>query len=100
MDELLVAVQQDRFRFAAGLAEQDAMSKALTSYRRVVRDDGLIGTRARGRAAAGDHPTEARDRAAGGVGLMTALSTIGLALAAVVVVVVLADRLARHRGHG
>ena len=31
---------------------------------------------------------------------MTALSTIGLALAAVVVVVVLADRLARHRGHG
>ena len=44
VDELLLAVQEDRFRFAAGLAEMDAMSRALTSYRRVVRDDGLIGS--------------------------------------------------------
>jgi hypothetical protein len=44
VDELLVAVQEDRFRFAAGLAEQDAMSRALTGYRRVVRDDGVIGS--------------------------------------------------------
>ncbi len=44
VDALLVAVQEDRFRFAAGLAEQEAMSKALTGYRRQVRDDGLIGS--------------------------------------------------------
>ncbi len=44
VDELLVALQQDRFHFAAGLAEQEAMSKALLSYRRQVREDGLIGS--------------------------------------------------------
>jgi hypothetical protein len=44
VDELLVALQQDRFHFAAGLAEQAAMSKALLSYRRQVREDGLIGS--------------------------------------------------------
>ena len=44
VDALAVAIEEDRFRFAAGLAEQEAMSKALTGYRRVVRDDGLIGS--------------------------------------------------------
>ncbi|MCC6856587.1 MAG: hypothetical protein IT189_11080 [Microbacteriaceae bacterium] len=44
VDRLLVAVEQDRFRFAANLAEQDAMTKALVGYRRQVRDDGLIGS--------------------------------------------------------
>ncbi len=44
VDELLVAVQEDRFRFAPGLAEQEAMTKALASYRRQVRDDGVIGS--------------------------------------------------------
>ncbi len=44
VDELLVAIEQDRFRFSAGLAEQDAMSRALLGYRRQVRDDGLIGS--------------------------------------------------------
>lgn len=44
VDELLVAVAEDRFRFAAGLAEQEAMTKALTSYRRQVGVDGLIGS--------------------------------------------------------
>jgi hypothetical protein len=42
VDALLVAVEEDRFRFAAGLAEQEAMSQALAGYRRHVRDDGLI----------------------------------------------------------
>ena len=41
---LLVAIQQDRFRFAAGLDEQPAMTKAMLSYRRQVREDGLIGS--------------------------------------------------------
>jgi hypothetical protein len=44
VDNLLVAVEQDRFHFAAGLAEQPAMNEALTRYRRQVRDDGLIGS--------------------------------------------------------
>jgi hypothetical protein len=44
VDALVVAIEQDRFRFAAGLAEQEAMTKALTSYRRQVRDDGVIGS--------------------------------------------------------
>lgn len=44
VDELLVAVEEDRFRFMGGLAEQDAMNKALVTYRRQVRDDGLIGS--------------------------------------------------------
>ena len=44
VDELLVAMQEDRFHFAAGLAEQEAMTKALLGYRRQVREDGLIGS--------------------------------------------------------
>jgi hypothetical protein len=44
VDELLVAVQQDRFRFAAGLDEQPAMTKAMVNYRRQVKEDGLIGS--------------------------------------------------------
>ncbi len=44
VDELLVAMQEDRFYFSPGLAEQEAMSKALLSYRRQVREDGLIGS--------------------------------------------------------
>jgi hypothetical protein len=44
VDELLVATQEDRFHFAAGLAEQEAMTKALVGYRRQVREDGLIGS--------------------------------------------------------
>ncbi len=44
VDRLLVAVEEDRFRFAPGLPEQDAMSKALQGYRRQVREDGLIGS--------------------------------------------------------
>jgi hypothetical protein len=43
VDELLVAIQEGRFHFAAGLAEQDAMSRALQGYRRQVREDGVIG---------------------------------------------------------
>ncbi len=39
-----MAIQEDRFHFAAGLAEQEAMSKALMGYRRQVRDDGVIGS--------------------------------------------------------
>ncbi len=44
VDELLVAMQEKRFHFAAGLAEQEAMSKALLSYRRQIREDGVIGS--------------------------------------------------------
>jgi hypothetical protein len=44
VDELLVAMQEDRFHFASGLLEQEAMSKALLGYRRQVREDGLIGS--------------------------------------------------------
>lgn len=44
VDSLLVAVEQGHFRFQAGLQQQDAMNKALTSYRRQVRDDGIIGS--------------------------------------------------------
>lgn len=44
VDALLVAVEEDRLRFAAGLDEQDAMSRALVTYRRQVRDDGVIGS--------------------------------------------------------
>ena len=40
VDELLVAVQERRFRFTGGLAEQEAMTKALLGYRRQVREDG------------------------------------------------------------
>lgn len=44
VDTLLVAVHQDRFHFAPRLAEQEAMSKAIVSYRREVREDGVIGS--------------------------------------------------------
>jgi hypothetical protein len=44
VDELLVAMQEGRFHFAAGLDEQEAMSKALLSYRRQVHEDGVIGS--------------------------------------------------------
>jgi hypothetical protein len=44
VDELLVAEQQKRFHFAARLAEQEAMSKALLTYRRQVREDGSLGS--------------------------------------------------------
>jgi hypothetical protein len=44
VDELLVAIAEDRFHFAPGLAEQEAMNKALLGYRRQVREDGLIGS--------------------------------------------------------
>jgi hypothetical protein len=44
VDQLLVAIHQRRFHFVAGLAEQEAMTKALLTYRREVRDDGDIGS--------------------------------------------------------
>jgi hypothetical protein len=44
VDELLVAIEEHRFHFAPGLVEQEAMSKALISFRRQVREDGLIGS--------------------------------------------------------
>ena len=44
VDVLLVAIEENRFRFAPGLPEMDAMSKALTGYRRQVKEDGLIGS--------------------------------------------------------
>jgi len=44
VDRLLVAIHQDTFRFAPGLAEQESMSKALVGYRRAVKEDGLIGS--------------------------------------------------------
>lgn len=44
VDALVVAIHQGRLHFAAGLEHQDAMSKALVSYRRQVREDGLIGS--------------------------------------------------------
>ncbi|MGD0248350.1 MAG: hypothetical protein ABSB75_04780 [Candidatus Limnocylindrales bacterium] len=43
VDELLVAMQENRFHFAAGLAEQEAMSKALQGWHKQVREDGVIG---------------------------------------------------------
>lgn len=44
VDELLVAIQEGRFHFAPALAEQPAMSKAMVSYRRQIKEDGLIGS--------------------------------------------------------
>ena len=44
VDTLVVAVEEDRLRFAAALDEQDAMNKALLGYKRQVRDDGVIGS--------------------------------------------------------
>ncbi len=44
VNELLVAVFEERFHFAPNLSEQAAMSKAIVGYRREVRDDGAIGS--------------------------------------------------------
>jgi hypothetical protein len=44
VDALAIAVHFDQLHFAAGLDNQEAMSKALVSYRRQVREDGLIGS--------------------------------------------------------
>ena len=44
VDALLVAIEEGRFHFAPGLADQESMSKALLGYRRQVREDGLIGS--------------------------------------------------------
>jgi hypothetical protein len=44
VDELLIAIEEVRFHFAPRLPEQDAMSKGLVSYRRQVKEDGLIGS--------------------------------------------------------
>ena len=44
VNALLVAVYEGRFHFAPGLDEQAAMSKAIVSYRREVREDGAIGS--------------------------------------------------------
>lgn len=44
VDELLVAVQEQRFNFAPGLDEMPAMSKAMVGYRRQIKEDGLIGS--------------------------------------------------------
>jgi hypothetical protein len=44
VDRLLIAVERDLFRFAADIPEQDAMNRALASYKRQVRDDGVIGS--------------------------------------------------------
>ena len=44
VDELLVAIAEGRFHFASAIPEQPAMSKAMVSYRRQVKDDGVIGS--------------------------------------------------------
>jgi hypothetical protein len=44
VDELLVAIEEGRFHFAPDLPEQPSMSKAMVSYRRQVKEDGLIGS--------------------------------------------------------
>jgi hypothetical protein len=44
VNTLLVAVYEERFHFAPGLDEQAAMSKAIVTYRREVREDGVIGS--------------------------------------------------------
>ena len=44
VDELVVAIEDNRFHFAPRLAEQEAMTKGLVSYRRTVKDDGVIGS--------------------------------------------------------
>jgi hypothetical protein len=43
VDALVVADAQDRLRFAAELPEQEAMTRALASYKREVGEDGVIG---------------------------------------------------------
>lgn len=40
---LVVAMNQRRIHFAAGLAGMEAMTNALVSYRREVKEDGLVG---------------------------------------------------------
>jgi hypothetical protein len=44
VNTLLVAIFEDRFHFAPRLGQQAAMSKAIVSYRREVREDGAIGS--------------------------------------------------------
>lgn len=44
VDGLVVAVHADQLRFAAGLDEMPAMTEAMTSYRRKIREDGLLGS--------------------------------------------------------
>jgi hypothetical protein len=44
VNELLVAIEKGRFHFAPGLDEQAAMTKALVTYTRAVREDGVIGS--------------------------------------------------------
>lgn len=44
VDELVVAVHAERIHFAPDLDEMGAMTKALASFRREVRDDGQIGS--------------------------------------------------------
>jgi hypothetical protein len=44
VDALVVLVHFDQLRFAAGLEQQAAMTKALIGYNRQVREDGQIGS--------------------------------------------------------
>lgn len=44
VDRLLVAVHEGRFHFAPRLPEQEAMTKALQTYRRQVGADGIVGS--------------------------------------------------------
>ena len=69
VDELLVAIEQDRFRFAAGLAEQDAMSQGPARLPPTGPGRRPHRLRARRGAAAGAHPAGLRARAAVRLGL-------------------------------
>ena len=44
VDSLVVAIARDALHFRAGLAVQEAMNRALLSYKRTVREDGEVGT--------------------------------------------------------
>ncbi len=44
VDGLVVAIHADLVRFVAGLEHQEAMTKALLSYQRQVKEDGQIGS--------------------------------------------------------
>lgn len=44
VDRLVVATHSGTLRFAANLANQTALDRAMTAYRRKVADDGLIGS--------------------------------------------------------
>jgi hypothetical protein len=44
VDQLVVAIHDQTLHFAADLVQQEPMTKALLSYRRQVREDGLIGS--------------------------------------------------------